>query len=220
MENETYKITFEMVKSMSFIDLPTFDGILSYAFAREKNGDKPFIQKLNYESDELIDFSEMPITRHENGYFIASSMFFGDCEIIEDTQRWRKRWDCKNDRLADFGKNKRKIDISRGQFKSYDMPITTKLIEKCWFYFQSTNVNEVERLLKKWIHFLGKKRSQGYGEIKSFKIETTKFDFNKIYRPIPVKFLDSYDSEKIKYCAWRPPYWLPDNFDNCIVVDF
>jgi len=224
MSENTYKITFTLLTPMAFIELPTFDGVLSYAFAREKMRESKagFQQKLNYEPDELIDFSDMPITMHSNGYFMASSMFFSDIEILEDTQRWRKRWDCKNDKIADFGKNKRKIDVSRGKFKSYDMPLSTKLIEKCWFYFQSEHIKEVERLVFKWIHFLGKKRSQGYGAIKGFKIESAEFDFNKTFRPIPTKFINTGNFEKVNfnYCAWRPPYWLPANFENCIVVDF
>jgi len=220
METKTYKIIFTLSTPMAFIDLPTFDGILSYAFVRDLNGDKPFVQKLNYEPDELIDFSKMPVTMHEKGYFMASSMFYGDCEILEETQRWRKRWDCKNDEIADFGENKKKIDISRGQFKSYDMPISTKLINQCWFYFQSTQVKEVERLVSKWINFLGKKRSQGYGEIKEFRIELFNFDFNQVFRPIPTIFFDStaINEQNIKYCAWRPPYWLPANFEKCITL--
>lgn len=217
----TYKITFNLLTAVSFIDLPTFDGILSYAFAREVKKDTIFEQKLNYLEEELIDFSKMPLCKHKNGYFLASTMRFDNAnEIIEDTQRWRKRFDCKHDYLADFGKNKRKIDITRGEFKSYDTPFGTKLIDNCYFIFQSDNVNFVEYLLKTWVHFLGKKRSQGCGAIKDFTIEKTTFDFNTIFRPIPIKLYENFNPQteyNIKYCAYQPPYWLPQNFEKCLI---
>jgi len=218
--NNTYKIIFNLQTPMSFIDFPTFDGVLSYAYAREISKNKTFVQKLNYDNAELIDFSNMPIIMHKNGYFMASSMFYNSNETIEDTQKWRKRWDCKNDKIADFVKNKRKLEINKGCFKSYDMPISTKLINECWFFFQSENIEYINYLVSKWINFLGKKRSQGYGEVKSFKIESSDFNFNEIFRPIPIKFLNSkFENINVKYCGWRPPYWLPDNFDNCIVLN-
>lgn len=213
----TYKITFILLTPMAFIDLPTFDGVLSYAFARESNKENHFVQKLNYDKDELIDFSKMPLRMHENGYFIASQMYHS--ESIESVQRWKKRWANKNDNIADFGKNKRKVDISRGVFKSYDMPIITKDIEKVWFYFQSDDIEQVENLINKWIHFLGKKKSQGFGEIKNFEITKDFFNFAEIYRPIPCEFVDisQIKSFRLNYCAWKPPYWMPENFAKCVV---
>ena len=80
--------------------------------------------------------------------------------------------------------------------------------------------NKKNFFLEKWINFLGKKRSQGYGEIKNFNIESDNFNFSNIYRPIPVKFINPLSIEKIniKYCAWKPPYWLPENFDTCVCI--
>jgi hypothetical protein len=208
----------------AFIYLPTFDGILSYAFVREvfKQKKLTFIQKLFDDPETTPDFAGMPICLHPDGYFIASKMFFDESELIEDTQRWRKRWDQKHQNLADFGKKLRQVEIVRGQFKSYDVPISTKLIRNCWFVFQSDDIKQVEYLIENWIFFIGKKRSQGYGEIKSFAIEETVFDFDTIYRPIP-KILVSPETMiktgtiTFSYCAWKPPYWSPGNFAECVI---
>lgn len=216
---QTYKITFKLATPISFIDIPTFDGILSYAFAREKLKGHRFVQKLNIEREEMLDFSEMPIAIHEKGYFMASRMFWDETKAIEHTQRWRKRWANKHDKIADFGKNQRKIEINKGAFKNYDMPLRVVSIDKVWFYFQSESMQEVDRLIRKWVYFLGKKRSQGYGEISSFDIEKAEFDFSKIFRPIPVELfeidLKKFEKIEIRYCAWKPPYWLLENFDEC-----
>lgn len=218
---QTYKIIFKLATPVSFIDIPTFDGILSYAFAREKLKGQGFAQKLNITKEELLDFSEMPIVMHEKGYFMASRMFWDETKAVEHTQRWRKRWANQHDEIADFGKQIRKVRINAGAFKSYDMPLRVVAIDKVWFYFQSESMQEVNRLVRKWIYFLGKKRSQGYGEISFFNIEKADFDFSKMFRPIPAESfeidLQKFEKIEIRYCAWKPPYWLPENFAQCVV---
>jgi hypothetical protein len=222
---KTYKITFTLLTPVSFIDIPTFDGILAYAYARDLKRGQFFTQPLSFKVDELIDFSGMPIEIHPDGYFIASSMIWDNDKAIDMQEKWRKRWDGKNDKIADFGKQKRKIRVNAGQFKSYDMPIQLKVIEKVWFFFKSDKINEVDRLIRKYIFFIGKKRSQGYGETKFFKIEETEFDFEKtIYRPVPEQFFDPKlltlkrnIGVSFRFTAWKPPYWLPDNFTKCIL---
>lgn len=217
---QTYKIIFKLATPVSFIDIPTFDGILSYAFAREKLKGQSFAQKLNITKEELLDFSEMPISMHKKGYFIASRMFWDETKAVEHIQRWRKRWANQHDKLSDFGKKIRKVRINSGEFKSYDMPLRVIAIDKVWFYFQSESLSEVDRLVRNWIYFIGKKRSQGYGEISFFNIEKYDFDFTRIFRPIPINIigmnLENEFNYQIKYCAWKPPYWLPDNFEQCI----
>lgn len=209
-----FKITFRLTSSISFIDKPCFDGILAYAWTKEHFGTVQ--ARLSIPKDELIDFNAvLPIMVHENGYFLASHMFFdGNC-AIEQTSSWKKRWASKHDQIADFGKSKRKIDVGRGEFKSYDMPINLVNTPEVWFFFHSDDIKMVEHLIDKHICFLGKKRSQGYGEISDFAIE--EIPDQKIIRPVPKKFFTSIPPGEIKYCAWKPPYWLPDNFDICII---
>lgn len=142
-------------------------------------------------------------------------MFFdGNCSI-EQTSSWKKRWANKHDSIADFGKSKRKIDVGRGEYKSYDMPVNLVSTPEVWFFFYSNNVGNVEYLIDKHIVYLGKKRSQGYGEISDFTIDSV--TDGKIIRPIPKRFFDSLPPGELKYCAWKPPYWLPDNFEICVI---
>lgn len=210
-----YKITFNLTSPICFIDRPVFDSILAYAYVKEKVG---FVeQKLNLTKEEMIDLSEMPLKLHKDGYFIASQVFFD--EAINFTSSWKKRWDNQHDHLVDFkGKNKL-IRINQGEFKSYDMPLNLYSIPEVYFVFDSENVKEIEKLIKKHIVGIGKKISQGYGFFKDFSIEEIELNFDKmLLRPIPKdlipKTIDE-NSYELKYTAWKPPYWLPDNFELC-----
>lgn len=212
-----YKITFELSSPISFIDRPCLDGILAYAWTKEEFGTVQ--ARLSIPKEELIDFtSVLPLKVHEKGYFLSSHMHFdGNC-AIEQTGSWKKRWANKHDQIADFGRSKRKIDVGRGEFKSYDMPLNLMSTPEVWFFFQSDDISRVEYLIDKHILYLGKKRSQGYGEISDFSI--TECEEQKIIRPIPVRFFDEVPAGQLKFCAWKPPYWLPDNFENCIIENF
>lgn len=216
-----YKITFNMKTPICFIDKPIFDAIIAYCYTREYLGDK-FKQALNYDEKDLIDFEAMPIKRHKDGYFIATWMIWD--KEVEYQGSWKKRWANEHDHLADFGKLKRKIRINAGEHKSYDMPMNLHHIPKVWFYFDSENINEVKRLIDKWIFGIGKKTSQGYGEFSSYVIEKAEFDFQgESCRPIPIseeQFLEMMkapnQSLSVKYTGFRPPYWLPSNQGYCV----
>jgi hypothetical protein len=105
------------------------------------------------------------------------------------------------------------------------VPYPLKDIKTVWFYFQSDNVEEVTRLVAKWIMFLGKKRAYGQGLIDSFTIQPNDtYDYSSIFRPMPQNLVDV--SEIIRqpnfkfgfaYCGWRPPYWLPNNITECLI---
>lgn len=220
---KSYKITFALSTPLSFISPPTLDGVLSYAYARETLGDN-FSQQLSISKDDMLDFSKMPIVQHEKGYFMASVMFWDKENMTEFTEKWRKRWDAKHDDLVN---KPQKIRVQQGKFKSYDVPYDLKDIREVWFYFQSDDVEKVDYLLGKWVYFLGKKRAYGNGLIESFKIEESDFDFEaQAFRPIPTDHIDITDMVMKKkefkfslaYCAWQPPYWLPDNMANCITI--
>lgn len=213
---KTYKITFIMDAPLAFVTPPLFDGIMAYAYVREKMGSK-FVQTLNIDKDDkMLDFEDLPIQRHEKGYFLASRMFWDEKRAVPHIQRWRKRWASKHDRIADFGKGKRKVGVGSGEYKSYDMPLTCITIDKVWFYFRSEKLEEVKYLLEKWVNFIGKKRAQGYGYFDRFEIEECNYDFPLGSRPIPARFVDMRNvSGTVKYCSWKPPYWLPENFEEC-----
>ena len=216
-----YKITFNLQTPISFLERPTFDGLLAFCYAKELLQDK-FSQKLSYDKKEQIDFSGMPLNIHKNGYFMASSMFFDESE--EFTERWRKRWDNRNDFKADFGKRLRKVQITKAEFKSYDMPYPLSAIPRVWFFIQSKNITKVKYLISEHLAGIGKKVNYGNGIIKDFEIKESDFNFNSIFRPIPKKYATPemlLNSQKVifNFCAWKPPYWDVNNLEECISND-
>ncbi len=214
-----YKITFQLKTPICFQEPIMFDGLIAYAYAQE-NSKEANISRLSYSKDQLIDFDPMPITKHSDGYFMASWMMYDKNGIIEYLGSWKKRWANEFDYLADFGKNIRKVRINNADFKSYDMPVRLVDLKEVWFYFQSNDVAEVERLLNTHIIGLGKKISQGNGLISSFVIEPLDYDpFKKIIRPIPVKEVPTNFKGELNlvYTGYYPPYWMPDNQVFCKV---
>ena len=207
-----YKITFQLNCGVSFIDPPTFDSILAYAYFRENyvcNGTNFTTKSI----EKVIDFSPMPINSHSDGYFLASQVMYNTSAAKENVQHWRKRWDVKHDHLADFCNQRRKIDSQRGEFKSYDTLIRIVSVPEVWFVFKSDNISEVERLISKHIFAIGKKRAYGNGEITGFGIEQSD---EPIIRQIPIR---EGLSGRVKFCTWRPPYWDTQYACPCIVCN-
>lgn len=212
-----YKITFEFKAPIVFIERPTFDAILAFCYMRETYGE--FDQKLNLSAAEAIDFLPvLPLSVKENDeikYFNASWLLFDEEAAIELTDSFKKRFDFFNDDLVDFGGKTEKIIINKGEFKSYDIPISTHYVNRGWFYFESEDIEQVKRLVSKHLYGIGKKTAYGYGAIKTFHVEHIEYDpfSEKILRPIPV--LEKITKENMQYCAYKPPYWLPLNFSLC-----
>ncbi len=217
------KITFQMESPICFIERPNFDAILIYCYMREKYGN------LNVQLDINPDvFPDLPIPYHKDGFPLASIMFWDTDMAIEQTGTWKKRWDNKNDDLADFGKNIRKVSTAQSQFKSYDMPLSLMSVPEVWFYFDSDNVQAVQRLILTQLAGIGKKVSQGYGMYSGFEITDSDKSFkNEVLRPLKC---DSEFTKNVlnnifvsgkeftlnqRYCAWRPSYWDPANFAKC-----
>ena len=208
----TYQIKFFMDAPICYIDRPIFDSILAYCWMQDRYGHVP--QKLNLSKEELETFDELPLVRHPIGYFQASIMFFK--KEIEFIGSWKKRWHNKDDQIADFGKLKRKVDVSAGTFKSYSMPMSLHSVPEVSFFFESDNVGEVERLIDCYLAGMGKKRSQGYGFWNHFEISESDRKFEaEILRPIPIQQED-ITGLNVRYCGWKIPYWLPENMALCI----
>lgn len=221
-----YKITFDLRSAISFSHRPTFDSILAWCYLKDKYGEVD--QKLNISVNNLENFDVMPLVKHQRGYFMASWLMFDNAighEMpqlkYEGTSSWKKRWAGEHDFLVAVknGKTKR-IRINAGEFKSYDVPIVVFDLKTVWFYFDSNNITEVERLVKTHLYGIGKKTAYGYGEITGFTIDKIDFDpfVNSVIRPIPMEPTDLTNGKKIKskLMAWKPPYWLPENQTFCI----
>lgn len=207
-----------MATPLGFIDRPVFDALIVYCWMKEKYGHVPV--KLELPNDKLSSFPGLPIEYHKDGYPLSSVMLF--MKDLEYTGSWKKRWANKHDALADFKKSKRKVHTGKGAFKSYDMPIPLHNIKTVWFYFVG-DADKVKHLIDRHLTGIGKKISQGYGFFKSFEIKpAAKQLFSDILlRPIPIASAMNYRYSEtspysIRYCGYRPSYYLSENQAKCI----
>lgn len=220
--SDCYKITFKMATPLCFTDRPIFDALIVYCLMKERYGHVPV--KLELPPEKLSEFPGLPIDYHADGYPLSSMMLF-----IEDylySGSWKKRWCSKHDVLADFKKSKRKVHTGKGPLKSYDMPLPLHDIKKVWFYFQG-DAKEVTRLIDRHLTGIGKKISQGYGFFKSFEIESAsgKIFEDILLRPIQIAsaMYSRYTETNpyiIRYCGYRPSYYLQENQAKCIYPNF
>ena len=220
-----YKITFQLNAPICFLERPNFDSMLIYCYMREKYGN--LMVDLDMSGDQLSNFPDLPIPYHADGYPLASVMCWDPKKAVEYTGSWKKRWDNRNDDLADFQGKVRKVRINSQEYKSYDIPLNLWSIPEVCFYFESDNPQRVQQLVLQELAGIGKKVSQGFGMYSGFEITESDKDFKKeILRPLRA---DMKSSQKIvtnamktppvyianRYCAWRPPYYLPENFAQC-----
>lgn len=207
-------VTMHMAAPVVVSGFLYLDGILAAAVMKEKLGETYFDMKPD--ESKLIEV-DLPLEKRFGVW--CTSIGYGDNR--EFVGSWTKRWDNKNDDIVNFGnKGKVRVDIACGYFKNYHMPLVIKSYKTITFYARG-DVKEVERLLMTYITHIGKKASQGYGEILNFTVEKIAEDYSlvkngKPTRPIPIdadiKFED--DVQLFKH-ALLPPYWRTDNLVAC-----
>ena len=187
-------------------------------------------QKQCYYHRSLQDIFEICF-RHGfiiDGFYEAC--FGNDRETISS---WSKRFDVKNDDLIKFtGKAKHRVDLGAGYFKNYHIPVVLKSVKTLTFYVRG-DMERIKYLLENYIFYLGKKPSQGYGEVRFWEFEEIEDDIsvlnkeNKNMRNIPYE--EVYDILKenasnirdftfnLKKMPVIPPYWRPDYKEVCII---
>jgi len=212
-----YKITFNMTSPISFIDKPIFDSMVMYCEYQKQRLVTDFHTPTG---KEIINF-DIPIDKHEDGYYLASYMFLdNNCEG-QDT--WKKRWENKYDYIVNFGNTKKRIHTGSGKFKSYNIPINIVSTKNVWFYF-SGDATKVKKMVDKYLIGIGKKIKIGFGWFSGFTIEKEYDDSFVYYRPLP-GFYSETDLKRIfkhiphyekTFGAWKVPYWLPQNQEKII----
>lgn len=217
LDNWPCKITFKMQNAICLNDYLMLDSLLAYAVLKDILGSE-FENVTN--SDELIDVP-LPLKRTSEIWHASAGIF----DVIDTDQgSWKKRWDSTDNHLVNShkkrtGKYSLKVDVGSGNNKAYSMPLQLYLTKKIDFYING-NGNEVMRLLKKYIHAVGKKRSQGYGFIQDMKIKRIDKDKSiirkgKVVRPVTNNVLAYIFNKKNKielsyirrYMPVTPPYW-------------
>lgn len=226
---QNLEITIRLGSPICAIDNILLDSLLSFCVVRDMLGEDYFIQASQNKVGTKEEIDEMlgQILDKKNGVYCASAAIGNHREFVS---HWSKRWASKYDDLVREEKRKKhRVDIGAGHFKGYRMPVVLKAVNKIKFYARGDK-NKIEHLLNSYLFFIGKKRSQGYGEIKNIDIKVIEQDYslckdNEIMRPIPVKYAEEYAEMlmkkqiyiNMKEHAVIPPYWRNDNRESCLM---
>lgn len=219
---KNFKVIAYMGSPIATIDNIILDSIISCAVAKEQLGDEFYNGSNKYGTKEQLDDWLGEIIDKKQRVF-CSSIGFGDTQ--ENTTSWSKRFDVKNDDLIAFkGKGKERLDIGAGHFKNYHMPLVIRSYKTITFYIRG-DLNKIKELLENHIHYLGKKGSQGYGEVLKWDFIEIENDYslwkdNKPMRPIPANECIDYienNNYNMRSHAIIPPYWRNDNIELCIM---
>lgn len=205
--HEPLKITAGLTSPYVSTDYIFFDALISSAVWQHCMGDSAFNIPEN-----KTDIFHIPLPLKRIGtkeLFYAASIGFPK-QAVEGTARWRKHTDIES---------KKKIRIGSGEFKRYDMPMPYTSADQIDFYANG-NKEEIERLLQ-YIPGIGKKRTQGYGNVRSWQVEQSTHDYSVVkdgvpMRPIPVSEATPFglkcDVEML--FAYFPPYWHHKNLTH------
>ena len=219
-----YKFTARFYSPPVFFDPPILDALVHYAIEKELGrGSTRCVylipQKVRGPRPGVDGVREMyKLIRYwEGGIFLSTALQFDAHPEFLDS--WKKRFDSKHSRLVDFGKARRRIDTASGQYRSYNMPLPAHAIREGWWYFIGDGPAVLD-LLERNISAVGKKRSEGFGQVKEFSLEEMVRTPREIMalRPIPKEYADKMGivgNERIM--AWRPPYWSRANQALCVV---
>ncbi len=211
---EPLKITAYLRCGIVADETMPIDGILFYMAMRERFGGQDYTQSGVSTLDvlEYADLVPLKRTEGEQWYYHASFALWPS-DIAYGIDYWNKRIDVSMVELVDLA-GKHRIDVSRGSYRSYHMPVYYRHALYVWWYVCGER-NSIMRLLSMATH-IGKKTSQGWGRVSSWSVETVEDDWS-IYGPngLPMRAIPS--SHGTLRTGYRPPYWDARNQELCIV---
>ena len=212
-----------LVKPAVLYDMPTLDGLLARAVVEKATHGKglpetpePYAIPLPLQLFWTCPDTEAPLWN-------ATQFFEMDAQGTE-AEHWHKRG--YKPKFLKPGRNGKphNANFQNGPHKEYRMPMQ---IYKCLHYraFCVGSLTDIAELLKS-ITAIGKKRSQGYGIVKHWKLKQIEsFAYthqNRLIKTFPCAYPDKPALKtgvvfNIYETAWTPPYWLPTLFQKCIV---
>jgi CRISPR type IV-associated protein Csf3 len=183
------------------------------------------LQKLEESDDPEYFEDEMPLEKVEvDGEWVwacsSAQIAASDDDIDEvwNVTRWRKRFDHDPEHSV----KDTQINITTGDFKSYNAALPYKGIRRLLFFFKG-DPDRVKELVEKYVPAIGKKTSQGFGTIQEVEVseasdmESAVYHEGHVLRSIPARFLDGVEpGVRIERRTVKPPYWHADN--QCMAV--
>lgn len=134
---------------------------------------------------------------------------------VSDIAYWHKR--AQSGRWSKGRSGKLTIITTKGRWMDRRVPLPTTLCET-WVADCIGDAEEILRLLKRFA-FIGKRRSNGFGEVKEWSIEPGSFELVEngiLTRSMPleaaVPILGQVPSISPAPVGWTPPQWKPSLF--------
>lgn len=218
------RITANMGSPIATIGEIVLDSIIVAALYKEKLGDDYFDGTNKYAEKQELDEMLVDVLDKKQGVYCTSYAIGDNKEFVS---KWSKRFCAKNDDLVAYtGKGKQRLDIGAGHFKNYHMPIVVKSYKTVEFYVRG-DIEKIKYLLNNYIFAIGKKISQGYGEVLFWEFEEIDEDYSlwkdgKNMRSIPMNecldLIQCSDNEfNTAIVATIPPYWRKDEKELCLI---
>ena len=197
---------------------PSLDALIEYQLLERLRLIEPNPTEASIIKNLPILFEQMPIARKMlNGqwYWAVSSPHY--IENHQQTSKFRKRWDYQEHHLK-WGKKRAKVNGSEGHFKAYDLPKYDREMQSIhWFCIG--DAAKISELLQP-VTNLGKKRSQGCGQVHKWEVLPFEHDWHlwrgdSLARPMPVNMISQPQNINMMNWGWRPPTWLAANKSMC-----
>jgi len=197
---------------------PSFDALIEYQLLDSLGLIEPNPTEASIIKTLPILFEQMPIARKMlNGqwYWAVSSPHY--IENHQQTSKFRKRWDYQEHHL-EWGKKRAKVNGSEGHFKAYDLPRYDRGMQSI-HWFCVGNADKISELILNVTH-LGKKRSQGCGQVHKWEVLPFEHDWHlwrgdSLARPMPINMIPQPQAINMMNWGWRPPTWLAANKSMC-----
>ena len=194
------------------------DGVLYYHACRRELGAQSSTKpgESNVRESYGVSLPLLKCNRDSEAWFYACSFAQWPEGTITDKESYSKRFRLKYSDLIDFQGKRGKIYGSRGRYKSYHIEVYSRHALYVDWYVCGNREN-LEKLLPFCTH-LGKKTSQGWGQVLRWEIEETRQDWsirgpdNKLMRAVPSK------KHPFLY-GIRPSYWNPKHQFTCLMPE-
>lgn len=189
-----------------------FDGLLFHEQLRYHLGPDYYNLNINDTNSSGISLElDLPIQKNKERVYMASKAYW-DHEIVF-VSKYRKRFD---DHHAERWTNSRgKIRTSMGKFKNIDQPKKMILTDSLKWVVMGDKV-AIRKLLDR-ITCVGKKKAQGDGLVKEWKIRPTN---KRGIRSFPVGKRDLKKCKEVYFGRCRPSYHNPNKHEYCHMMAF
>lgn len=177
---------------------------------------------------------EMPFKQYQVGdewvwATTAAGIATADGADIKERERWSvTKWRAHFDDDPVHQSKETHINTSSGSFKSYNAALPYAGTDELTFFFEPATDAEPERvveLIERHVSGIGKKRSQGFGQIRDIEavdatgtVESAVYHNGRVLRSLPSKFAPIPDpSFRYERRTVRPPYWHAANQAMAVV---